>query len=435
MGQFDVILGMDWLSKYQAIVDCSCKRVTLLTPSGDFIVYRANMNAVRHNPILKACFGGKRNLECYGSLFAIKDESRPLNKFPWISVVSGFPYMFPEDLQGLPPDREIEFCIDLILGTQPVSTTPYRMALAELAELKKKLGELMDKGYIRNSTSPWGAPTPEDHAEHLTIVLQTLRDHRLYAKKEKCDFWMTEVKFLGHVISQEGITVDLAKIDSILQWERPKNVTEIQSFLSCEEAFRELKQRLTTTPILTMPNSDEPYVVFTDASGIGLGGVLMQNGKVFAYASRQLKPHEKNYPTHDLELVVVIFSLKIWRCYLYGAKFELYSDHKSLKYLFTQRDLNLKQRRWVEYMEDYDFTLQYHPGKANVVADALSRKPHGILACLALEDWKRTITVGDSELEYYDGKDIACVSNVMVTPMLLQQVKQCQWQDEKLRLI
>ena len=124
IGQFDVILGMDWLSKYQAIVDCSCKRVTLLTPSGDFIVYRANMNAVRHDPILKACLGGKRNLECYGSLFAIEDESRPLDKFPWISVVSGFPAVFPEDLPGLPPDREIKFCIDLIPETQPVSTTP-----------------------------------------------------------------------------------------------------------------------------------------------------------------------------------------------------------------------------------------------------------------------------------------------------------------------
>ncbi|XP_062099744.1 uncharacterized protein LOC133805580 [Humulus lupulus] len=462
MGKFDVILGMDWLSKYQAIVDFSRKRVT---PSGDFIVYRANMNAIRHNPIRKSCLGGKRNLECYGSLFAIKDESRPLDKFPWISVVSGFPDVFPEDLQGLPPDREIEFCIDLISRTQPVSTTPYRMAPTELAELKKQLGELMDKGYIRNSYHQLKIKeddipktafrtryghfeflTPEDHAEHLTIGLQTLRDHRLYAKKEQCDFWMTEVKFLGHVISQEGITVDPAKIDSILQWERPKSVTEIRSFIglagyyrrfvenfsrismpltkltrknlkfvwddSCEEAFRELKQRFTTAHVLTMFDSDEPYVVFTDAFGTGLGGVLMQNGKIVAYASRQLKSHEKNYPTHDLELAAVIFALKIWRCYLYGAKFELYSDHKSLKYLFTQRDLNLRQRRSVEYMEDYDFTLQYHPGKENVVVDALSRKPHGIFACLALQDWKRTITMGDYELEYYEGKDIACISNL-----------------------
>ncbi|XP_062118053.1 uncharacterized mitochondrial protein AtMg00860-like [Humulus lupulus] len=149
---------------------------------------------------------------------------------------------------------------------------------------------------------------PEGSAEHLTIVMRTLRDHQLYAKKENCNFWMTEVKFLGHVISQEGITMDPAKIVSILQWERPKDVAEVRSFLglvsyycrfvenfsqismpltkltrkdlkfvwddNCKEAFRELKQRLTTVPVLTVPNSEEPYVVFTDVSGTGLGGVL-----------------------------------------------------------------------------------------------------------------------------------------------------------------
>ena len=103
----------------------------------------------------------------------------------------------------------------------------------------------------------------------------------------------------------------------------------------------------------------------------------MQGGKVVAYSSRQLKTHEQNYPTHDLELTAVVFALKLWRCYLYGEKFQVYSDHKSLKYIFTQKDLNLWQRRWVEYLEYYDFTLNYHPGKANVVVDALSRKSQG----------------------------------------------------------
>ena len=119
----------------------------------------------------------------------------------------------------------------------------------------------------------------------------------------------------------------------------------------------------------------------------------MQHRKVVAYASHLLKPHGKNYSTHDLELTAIVFALKIWRCYLYGAKFGVYYDHKSLKYLFTQRDLNLRQRCWIEYLEDYDFTLQYHPGKANVVANALSPKPHGILTNLILEDWKRSTTI------------------------------------------
>ena len=115
-------------------------------------------------------------------------------------------------------------------------------------------------------------------------------------------------------------------------------------------------------------------MVYYDASKLGLGGVLMQNDKVVAYASRQLRIHEKNYPTHDLELAAVVFVLKIWRHYLYGARFEVFSDHKSLKYLFDQKELNMRQRRWLEFLKDYDFSLNYHPGKANVVADALSRK-------------------------------------------------------------
>ena len=203
----------------------------------------------------------------------------------------------------------------------------------------------------------------------MRTILQTLREHQLFAKREKCDFWMTKVKFLGHIVSQEGISVDPAKIDAILQHERPMNITEIRSFLglaryyrrfvegfsriaalltrltrkdvrfvwddSCESTFVELKQKLTSALVLTVPNSQEPYVVYTNASSTGLGCVLMQHRKVVAYASRQLKPHEKNYPIQDLELAAVVFALKIWRCYLYGAKFEMYSNHKSLKYLFT----------------------------------------------------------------------------------------------------
>jgi hypothetical protein len=129
-----------------------------------------------------------------------------------------------------------------------------------------------------------------------------------------------------------------------------------------------------TAPVLTLPSSKEGFVVYSDASHNGLGCVLMQQGKVIAYASRQLKNHERNYPTHDLELAAIVFALKIWRYYLYGARCEIYTDHKSLKYIFTQKDLNMRQRRWLELIKDYDCCIFYHPGKANVVADALSRK-------------------------------------------------------------
>ena len=119
---------------------------------------------------------------------------------------------------------------------------------------------------------------------------------------------------------------------------------------------------------------NKPFEVYCDASHQGLGCVLMQERKVVAYASRQLKVHEKNYPTHDLELLAMVFTLKIWRHYLYGAQFQVFSDHKSLKYLFDQRELNMRQKRWIEFLNDYDFELLYLPGKANVVVNALSRK-------------------------------------------------------------
>lgn len=153
----------------------------------------------------------------------------------------------------------------------------------------------------------------------------------------------------------------------------------------CEESFNELKKRLTTSPILTLPKPGEPFVVYCDASKMGLGGVLMQGGKVVAYASRQLRIHEKNYPTHDLELAAVVFALKIWRHYLYGSRFEVFSDHKGLQYLFDQKELNMRQRRWLELLKDYDFSLSYHPGKANVVADALSRKTLHVSAMMVKE--------------------------------------------------
>ena len=154
----------------------------------------------------------------------------------------------------------------------------------------------------------------------------------------------------------------------------------------------------------------------------------MQSRRVVAYGSRQLKNNEQNYPTHDMELAAVVFSLKIWRHYLYGEQFEVYSNHKSLKYIFTQRDLNMRQRRWMEFLKDYDFTLHYHPGKANVVADALSRKSRGALASIASREWRMLETVGQFGLQYREQAQ-GTLGSLVATPSLLSRVIESQGQD------
>jgi ribonuclease HI len=143
---------------------------------------------------------------------------------------------------------------------------------------------------------------------------------------------------------------------------------------TCQESFEMLKQKLKTAPVLVLPDVHKPFSVYCDASYTGLGCVLMQEGKVVAYSSQQLKVHEKNYPTHDLELAAVVHALKTWRHYLYGQKCNIYTDHKSLKYIFTQLELNMRQQRWLELIKDYELEIHYHSSKANVVADAHSRK-------------------------------------------------------------
>jgi hypothetical protein len=216
------------------------------------------------------------------------------------------------------------------------------------------------------------------------------------------------VKFLGHTISKDGISVDPSKVQEVMDWKPPKSVHQIRSFLGlagyyrrfipdfsriakpmtellkkgvkfvwseeCDQAFHTLRKHLTSAPVLTQSDMSKPFEVFCDVSGTGLGCMLMQENQVIAYASRALRPHEKNYPTHDLELAAVVHALKLWRHYLMGNRCNIYTDHKSLKYIFTQSDMNMRQRRWLELIKDCDLEVHYHPGKANVVADALSRK-------------------------------------------------------------
>ncbi|GJV71705.1 putative reverse transcriptase domain-containing protein [Tanacetum coccineum] len=216
------------------------------------------------------------------------------------------------------------------------------------------------------------------HDAHLRLILELLKKEELYAKFLKCDFWLSKVQFLGHMIESEGIHVDHAKIDSIKDWESPKTLTKIRQFLGLgekeETAFQTLKQKLCSALILALPKGSENFVIYCDASHKGLGAVLMQKEKFIAYASRQLKINEKNYMTHDLELGAVVFALKMWRHYLSGTKCIVFTDHKSLQHILNQKELNMRQRRWLELLSDYDCQLRYHLRKANVVADALSQK-------------------------------------------------------------
>ncbi|GJT35033.1 putative reverse transcriptase domain-containing protein [Tanacetum coccineum] len=236
-----------------------------------------------------------------------------------VLIVQDFSEVFPEDLPGLPPSRPVEFQIDLI---------------------------------------PGAAPDKTEHEEHLKAILELLKKERLYAKFSKCEFWIPKVQFLSHVIDSRGIHVDPAKIESIKDWASPKTPTEIRQFFGLAGYYQ----------------SVQDLVVYCDASHKGLGDVLMQREKVIAYASRQLKIHENKYNTHDLELGSVVFALKIWRHYLYGTKCTVFTDHKSLQHILDQKELNMRQRRWLELLSDYDCDIRYHPGKANVVADALSHK-------------------------------------------------------------
>jgi hypothetical protein len=216
--------------------------------------------------------------------------------------------------------------------------------------------------------------------------------------------------FPGACDYEQGTAVDPKNVAAVVEWKRPSSVSEIRSFLGlagyyrrfipifssiakpltrllekgvlfvwssdCEASYQTLKSKLVDALILALPESGKHFTVYTDASRIGLGCVLMQEGRVIAYGSRQLRKHEGNYPTHDLELAAVVFALKSWRHYLYGKACDIYTDHKSLKYIFTQKELNLRQRRWLELIKDYELSIHYHPGKANVVADAVTPQCH-----------------------------------------------------------
>ncbi|GKB62421.1 putative reverse transcriptase domain-containing protein [Tanacetum coccineum] len=268
-------------------------------------------------------------------------------------------------------------------GVAPVARAPYRLALSEMQELSDQLQELADQGFIRSSTSPWGAPVlfvkKKDGSFRMCYHQLRVRDEDItknafrtrygHYEFKVMPFGLTNtpavfmdlmnrisiVQFLGHVIDSQGIHVNPAKIEAVTNWTSPTTPTEVRQFLGLAER-------------------NDDFAVYCDASHQGLGAVLMQREKVIAYASRQLKPNEENYTTHGLELGAVVLALKIWRHYLYGTKCTVFTDHKSLQHILDQKELNMRQSRWLEFLADYDCEIRYHLGKANVVADALNRK-------------------------------------------------------------
>nr|GEZ92943.1 putative reverse transcriptase domain-containing protein [Tanacetum cinerariifolium] len=218
----------------------------------------------------------------------------------------------------------------------------------------------------------------KEYEEHLKAILELLKKEELYAKFSKCEFWIPKVQFLGHVIDSfagyyRRFIKGFSKIAKLMTKLTQKKV-KFKWGDKQEAAFQLLKQKLCSAPILALPEGSEDFIVYCNASNKGLGVVLMQREKVISYASRQLKIHEKNYTTLDLKLRVVVFALKIWRHYLYGTKCTVFTDHKSLQHILDQKELNMRKRQWLELLSDYDCNIHYHPGKANVVADALSRK-------------------------------------------------------------
>ncbi|GJQ91474.1 putative reverse transcriptase domain-containing protein [Tanacetum coccineum] len=336
LGGFDIIIGMDWLSRYDATILC----------------------------------GEKKYIEKGGELFLAQvTEQEPKEKrLEDVPVIQDFPEVFPEDLPGLPPPRQVEFRIDLILGAAPVARAPYRLAPSEMKELSKQLQELLEKGFIRPSSSPWGAPV-------------------LFVKKKDGSFRMCiDYRELNKLTIKNRYP--LPRIDDLFDQLQGSSV---YSKIDLRSGYHQLRIREEDIPItafrtryghyefqcpkLSLPEGSEDFVVYCDASLKGFGAVLMHREKVIAYASRQLRKNEENYTTNDLELGAVVFALRLWRHYLYGTKCTVYTNQKSLQYILDQKELNMRQRRWIELLSDYDCVIRYHPRNANVVADALlSRK-------------------------------------------------------------
>nr|GEZ57705.1 hypothetical protein [Tanacetum cinerariifolium] len=395
LGTFDVIIGMDWLILHDSVIVCGKKEVHVplkkrtLVVKGDDCVSR--MKVV-------SCIKVKRNVDRGSYLFVaqvIDKEPAERRLEDWSSKLNWF-------------------------SAAPVARAPYRLASLEMKELAKQLQELSDKGFIRPSSSPWGAPVlfvkKKDESFRMCIDYHELNKltiknrYPLPRIDDLFDHLHGSIMPLG-LTNAPTVFMDLMNricklfldkfmivfIDDILIYSKNKEEHEehlriilellqkeklYTKFLKCEFCDQELDcsevsdrgKAVLRCSYLALPKGSKDFVVHCDALLKGYGAVLMQREKVIAYASWQLRTHEENYMTHDLELGAVVFDLRLWRHYLYGVKCTVFMDHKSLQYILDQKKLNMRQQRWIEILSDYDCKIRYHLGKANVVADALSRK-------------------------------------------------------------
>ncbi|GAA0187596.1 hypothetical protein LIER_34883 [Lithospermum erythrorhizon] len=418
---------MDWLEKYHAMIDCHRKEIVISSPGLPEIHFLGDRKILPSCLISSLVAHKLLKKGSTGSLAHVFDMEKTVVKLEDVYIVREYADVFPEELPGIPPEREVEFKIDLIPGTSPISMAPYRMDPAKLKELKTQLQELLDKGFIRPIISPWGTPMLFVKKKYGTLRLSI--DYRQLNKVTIQNRY--PLPRIDDLFDQRFIK-DLSILATPLTQLTRKGVSFVWSN-DCEHCFNVLKKRITSAPVLTLPSDSEGYIIYSDASHQGLRYVVMQNGRMVAYASRQLKNHERNYPTHDLELAAIVFALTIWRHYLYGVTCQIFTDHKSLKYLPTQKYLNLRQMRWMEFISDYDCSIEYHPGKPNVVADALSRKEKlfslQILIKEPIADLKR---IG---VNFGVGVNGNILAQIRVRLSLLDRILESQQKDEKLQKI
>jgi hypothetical protein len=594
LASYEVILGKPWFARHNPIVDWKLNRMKIhvdgkcvevdatTNPQKNEVEGVTQISAAKMTRIFR-----QRSRVYLVRLNNLQLGPKTENIAPlapqWKELLNEFSDVFPEDQPGLPPERQVSMEIDLVDDAKPAAKPAFRLSPAEMDELKTQLSLLLEKGLIRPSVSPWGAPvlfapkkdgglrmcldyralnkltvknkcpiprideifdrlqgaeyftsldlrsgyyqirvrdqdipktcirtrygsfeflvmpfgltnapstfqavmndvfreylddfvmvyiddiliysrTAEEHFRHVRLILERLREHTLYGKLSKCEFNRPSLPFLGHVVGRNGVSMQDSKVQALVKWAPLRNVTEVQSFLGLanyyrrfikdfsrlaaplseltkkkvpfewggdqEISFNALKSAVQNAPVLQLADPTKPYVVTCDASDLGIGAVLEQEQDdgphPVAFASRKLSSAERNYPVHERELLAIVYALREWRSYLHGSRFVIKTDHHPLRYLDTQTNLSKRQMRWMETLQEYDYSIEYVQGKYNVVADALSRMADAPVSVLYTgedeEDEARLVAVNV----------LGTVSRPMLTRNMMKDLKQAYEED------